>query len=195
MNKCFNTFAGERFCVVTISVTETVRTAVIAQNMTSYSRKMVMYNNWDQLTWQRQGRTALIELKANSCSVQQTAIVFQIFCANVLCKCSVQIFPYIQQSSCSPQEKHNTLRLGLYRWSTTWKQSIFSQGPKKFWQWGYPCGRCGSLRRLGGRSSWPTSETASLERAFPNPPSPITSPFSQRRIRRDICFKKDLHYR
>ena len=65
---------------------------MIAQNVTSYSKKMVMYNNWDQLTWQRQGRTALIELKANSCSVQQTAIVFQIFCANVLCKCSVQMF-------------------------------------------------------------------------------------------------------
>ena len=93
---------------------------------------MVMYNNWDQLTWQRQGRTALIELKANSCSVQQTAIVFQIFCANVLCKCSVQIFPNIQQSSCSPQEKHNTLRLGLYRWSTTWKRAYFHKVPRNF---------------------------------------------------------------
>ena len=89
MNKCFNNFAGKKFCVVTIFSTETVRTAVIAQNMTSYSRKMVMYNNWDQLTWQRQGRTAMIELKANSCSVQQTAIVFQIFCANFLCKSSL----------------------------------------------------------------------------------------------------------
>ena len=189
MNKCFNNFAGKKFCVVTIFSTETVRTAVIAQNMTSYSRKMVMYNNWDQLTWQRQGRTAMIELKANSCSVQQTAIVFQIFCANFLCKSS------LIYSRVLVLRKRSTTHYVLVciGGQLLEREHIFTRSQEiltvrvslwEMWQSG-----------AFGWSLVVANVRDGISRAFPNPPSAFTSTLSQRKFRYDICFKKDLHNR